>query len=87
MAEEEREVTTRAFSAYGRPLEMATSFKYLGRLISTKDNNWPEVVKNFSQARKVCSRMSRILSREGAAPRVSGLFFKAVVQAVLIYGL
>ena len=26
-AEEEREVTARAFSAYGRPLEMVTSFK------------------------------------------------------------
>ena len=27
LAEEEREVTTRAFSAYGKPLEMVTSFK------------------------------------------------------------
>ena len=26
-AEEEREVTARAFSVYGRPLEMVTSFK------------------------------------------------------------
>ena len=30
--------------------------------------------------------MSRILSREVATPRVSGLFFKAVIQAVLIFG-
>ena len=30
--------------------------------------------------------MSRILSREGAAPQVSGFFFKAVVQAVLLFG-
>ena len=29
-AEEEREVTARAFSAYGRPLDMMTSFQYLG---------------------------------------------------------
>ena len=29
--------------------------------------------------------MSRILSREGAAPRVSGFFFKAVVQVVLLF--
>ena len=28
-AEEEREVTVRDFSTYGRPLEMVTSFKYL----------------------------------------------------------
>ena len=28
----------------------------------------------------------RILSREGAAPRVFGFFFKATVQAVLLFG-
>ena len=31
--EEEREVATRYFSTYGLPLEMVTSFKYLGRVI------------------------------------------------------
>ena len=30
--------------------------------------------------------MTRVLRREGVALRVSGLFFKAVVQAVLIFG-
>ena len=30
--------------------------------------------------------MMRILSREGAEPRVSVFFFKAVVQAVLLFG-
>ena len=29
--------------------------------------------------------MSHILSREGATPRVSGFFFKAVIQAVIIF--
>ena len=29
--------------------------------------------------------MSRILSREGARPQVSGFFFKAIVQSVLIF--
>ena len=33
LAEEEREVTARDFSAYGCPLGMANSFKYLGRVI------------------------------------------------------
>ena len=37
-------------------------------------------------ARKFWSRMSRILIREGAAPRVYCFFFKAVVQAVLFFG-
>ena len=30
--------------------------------------------------------MLHILSREGAVPQVSGFFFKAVVQAVLLFG-
>ena len=30
--------------------------------------------------------MPRILSREGAMPRVSGFFFKAVIQALLLFG-
>ena len=84
-AEEDRDVTTRVFSAYERPLEMVTFFKYLGRMILEADDNWTAVVKNFYRAMKVWSRMLRILSTEGAAPWVSGLFFNAVVQAVLLF--
>ena len=51
------------------------------------DDEWPAVVKNLSYPKKIWRRMSRILSREGAAPQVSGLFFKAVVQAVLLFRL
>ena len=40
----------------------------------------------MARARKVWSRMSYILSREGAVPRVYGLIFKAVVQAILLFG-
>ena len=57
-AEDEREVTTRAFSAYGRPLEMVTSLKYLGRVISATDDYWKEVVRNLAQAKTVWRRMS-----------------------------
>ena len=75
-----------AFSAYGRPLDMVTSFRYLGRVILAADNDWTSVVRNLERARAVWKRMSRIISREGAAPRVSGFFLKAVVQAVLLFG-
>ena len=51
---------------------------------SAADNNWAAVAKNLYRARDVWRRMLRILNREGAAPRVSGLFLKAVVQAVLL---
>ena len=50
------------------------------------EDDWPAVVRNLAQAKKVWSRMLRILRREGAAPLVSGLFLKAAIQAVLIFG-
>ena len=63
---------------------MVTSFRYLGRVLLAEDDDCPVLVMNLSHARAVWRRMMHILSREGAARRVSGLFFKAVVQAVLI---
>ena len=65
---------------------MATSFKCLERVILAADDDWPVVVNKFPRSRKVWSRVSRIRSREGAVPRVYGFFFKAVVQAVLLFG-
>ena len=50
------------------------------------DDNWPAVVSNLSGERSVWKRMTRILSRQGAELRVSSFFFKAVVQAVLLFG-
>ena len=85
-AAEERDVTTRSFRAYGLPLEMVNSFKYLVRMISVTDDDWPVVVNNLAQAKTVWRRMSHILSREGSMPRVSGFFFKAEIQAVTLFG-
>ena len=48
------------------------------------DDNWPSVVGDLRKAQKIWSRLARILVQEGAGPRVSGMFFKAVVQAELL---
>ena len=50
------------------------------------DNNFPEVVGNLRKARKIWPCLSRILGRGVASPRVSGVFFKDVVQSVIIFG-
>ena len=78
-------MTTMDFSAYGRPLEIVNSFKYLGRMILVTDEKWPTVVSNMAREKKVWGIMSRILSREGVTPWVSGLFFKVLIQAALIF--
>ena len=49
------------------------------------DDDWLLVVGNLWKARKGWSRLPIILVREGVNPRASGIFFKAVVQAVLIF--
>ena len=85
-AEEERAVTPRAFSTYGRTLEMIPPFKYLGRVLLTADDDWPVVIRNMTKAWAFWRSMARILIREGESPRVSGFFFKSVVQSVLLFG-
>ena len=48
-------------------------------------NNWAEV-GNLRKDWKSWARMTKILGQEGSDPRVSGIFFKAAVQAVLLFG-
>ena len=52
-----------------------------------EDNDCPALVRNLSRVREVWKRTTRILRREGEKPQVYGFFFKAVVQAVLLFGL
>ena len=52
-AEEEGAVTSRAFSPYGRPLEMVLSFKYLGRVILEVEDDWPAVIQKLAKAQMV----------------------------------
>ena len=79
LAEEElMESTESAFDEYGAPLENVTAFKYLVQVMTSGDDDWPAVVGNRQKARKSWGQLLRILSREGADPKVLGYFFKAV---------
>ena len=55
-------------------------------MLSAADDYQPAVVQNLAKARTVWRKISIILSREEASPRVSGFFFKAIVQSVLLFG-
>ena len=80
-----QESLEREFQDYNRPLGTVTSFKYLRQVLTAADDDWPEVVGNPGKAWKIWSRLARILGQEGTSPRVSGMFFKAVVQAVILF--
>ena len=49
------------------------------------DKYWPVVVGNLKKARKSWARLPRTLGMEGGNTRVSGMFFKAVVQVIIIF--
>ena len=86
MEAELREISERAFEIYGEPLENMTAFRYLGWVFTEGDDEWLAVVGNLGKARNSWGRLLRIFSREGAYPKVSGHFLKAVSQAVLLFG-
>ena len=81
-----RESKERAFQAYGAPLENATAFKYLVRVMTVGYDDWPAVVGNLHMARNSWGQLSRILIWEGSDPKVSEIIFKAVTQVVLLLG-
>ena len=81
-----RESSERAFEAYGEPIHNVSAFRYLGRVLTAGDDDWLLVVGNLGKAQKSWGRLSRILGREGEDPKVFGNFYKAVAQAVLLFG-
>ena len=44
---ETRENSERAFKAYGEPMEAVSEFRYLRRLLTATDDNWPAVDGNI----------------------------------------
>ena len=87
MAEAEiRDSADMAFEVYGKQIQTVPRFKYLGRILMEGDGDLPEVAGNLAKSRKSWGRLQGVLSREGAKKWVSGNFFKAVVQQVLLFG-
>ena len=58
----------RAFNAYGRRLNSVKEFRYLGRVLTATDDDWPAVARNLYRARATWGRMAIILGREGGGP-------------------
>ena len=80
------ESSERAFDANGDPLENVTTFRYMGRVLTTGDDDWLAVVGIFANPQNSWERLSQRPSQEGADPKVSGSFYKAVSKAVLLLG-
>ncbi len=67
-------------------MERVGEFKYLGRRLSMSDNNTPALCTQMAKARGVWVRVSTVLKGENAPPKVCGMFYRTVVQSMLLYG-
>ena len=74
LAEAELVATSeKAFHAYGTNMRAVTEFKYLGRVLTNRDDDWPALSGNIRRARASWGRLARILGREGHELRVHEL--------------
>jgi hypothetical protein len=85
-AETARDALTQSFTTYRDKLERVEMFKYLGWLLAYNDNDTQAMRGNLKKARKSWGRVSCILRAENASPKVCGVFYIAIVQAVLLFG-
>jgi hypothetical protein len=61
-------------------------FKYLGRLLAQDDDDIQAI---HAQLRKTCATWAwvrQVLRNENVSPHIAATFYKAVVQAILLYG-
>ena len=74
------------FSVHGEALEHVDLFKYLGRLLVQDDDGIQAIRVQLRKARGTLARVGQVLQAENVPPWVAAKFYKAVVQAVLLYG-
>ena len=74
------------FVIRGDMLKHTVSFKYLGQWLALDDHDSCVMHAQFLKARKTWAWLSNVLHGEYASPCVCGMFYKAVVQVVLLYG-
>jgi hypothetical protein len=76
----------REFNVDGTVLERVEVFKYLGRLLAQDNDDAQAIRQQLGKARGVWARVGQVLHGENATPWVAAKFYKAVVQAILLYG-
>jgi hypothetical protein len=76
----------RTFTIRDQPIETVTTFRYLGRILTSSDSDWAAARSNLTKSRQRWTNISRILARESATSRISALFYKATIQTVLLFG-
>ena len=75
-----------SFTIQGEEVERVDQFRHLGRPILANDQDTGAIQYNLKRAQAKWQTLARVLAVEGVKPKVTGMFYKAVVQSVLLYG-
>jgi hypothetical protein len=73
------------FSVHGEALDRVEVFIYLGRLLAQDDDDIQAIRNQMQKARGTWAHVGQVLRAENVPPRIAVKFYKAVVQAVLLY--
>ena len=68
----------------GQDLQQVSKYCYLGRMMSNNNSDWLAAHRNIKKASQKWAMVARPLLRTGVHPRMVGMFYKAIVQAVLL---
>ena len=74
------------FYVEGGVLERVESFRYLGRILAQDDEDIRAVRNQIKKACGTWARVGQVLQTDDTPPKVGAMFYKAVVQSVLLYG-
>jgi len=74
------------FYVEGEVLEKVESFRYRGCILAQDDEDVRAVRSQIKKARGTWARVGQVLQVDNTPPKVSAMFYKAVVQSVLLYG-
>lgn len=75
------------FYINGQAVKKVSKFKYLGRIITNDDNDLPAVDYNLCKARATWGRIGKIIKRKtNSNPKVLAIFYKVIIQSILLYG-
>ena len=74
------------FHVEGQVLDRVEHFRYLGRVISHTNSDWPAIFRQLTRARQRWAMIARVVAKLQIPAKAAGMFYKAIVQAVLLYG-
>jgi Reverse transcriptase (RNA-dependent DNA polymerase) len=75
------------FNINDEEIKKVNQFKYLGRILSDNDDDMIAIEKQLMKAKMVWGRIGKIIKKKtNANPKIMSIFYKVIIQSVLLYG-